>query len=149
MVPITGRIHPLYHGPQCLKKTQIIAYCSLSRFVCNSEYRGTRDVAVKHGIKVCLHWQRPRPRLRLIPLPMELGLMIITVRNVVAERLCFHRCLSFCSQGGGVSQHALGQTPPFADPPSRHPQGRQPPSPKATAADGKHPTGMHSCARKW
>ena len=50
---------------------------------------------------------------------------IITVRNVVAERLCFHRRLSFCSQGvcipactgantplADISQHALGQTPP-------------------------------------
>ena len=36
---------------------------------------------------------------------------------------------------GGVSQHALGQTPPHL--------GRHPP-PTATAADGTHPTGMHS-----
>ena len=43
-------------------------------------------------------------------------------------------CLSFCSRGGGgcVSQHALGQTPPH---------------PTATAADGTHPTGMHSCLK--
>ena len=26
-------------------------------------------------LKVCLHWQRPRPRLRLIPTLIELGLM--------------------------------------------------------------------------
>ena len=44
--------------------------------------------------------------------------LIFTVRNVVAARLSFHRRLSFCSQGGGVfSQHALGQTPPWADTP--------------------------------
>ena len=45
---------------------------------------------------------------------------------------------SVCSQGGGllpggglVSQHALRQTPPLGE--------------TATAADGTHPTGMHSC----
>ena len=50
---------------------------------------------------------------------------------------------------GGVSQHALGQNPP----PDRHPPvkhrphlGRQhrPPPPTTTAADGTHPTGIHS-----
>ena len=35
-----------------------------------------------------------------------------------------------CSRGGVVSQHALRQTPPGQT---------------ATAADGTHPTGMHSC----
>ena len=53
--------------------------------------------------------------------------------------------------GRGVSQHALGQTPPLADnspladttqadtrPLGRHPQ-------TASAAHGTHPTGMHSC----
>ena len=44
--------------------------------------------------------------------------LFITVRNIVAAKLCFHRHLWFCSQGGGrLSQHALerhlpGQTPP-------------------------------------
>ena len=33
---------------------------------------------------------------------------IITVHNVVVARLCFHRHLWFCSQGGCVSQHGLG-----------------------------------------
>ena len=51
----------------------------------------------------------------------------------------------------GVSQHTLGQTPPFpragisacteAD---TSPPGRQTPPPTATAADGTHPTGMLS-----
>ena len=64
----------------------------------------------------------------------------------------------FSRGGGGVSQHALRQTPPpgqcmlrytpRADTPtsSRHtlPLGTHPP-PAATAADGTHPTGMHSC----
>ena len=57
----------------------------------------------------------------------------------------FHKHLSFCPQGGcvylsmhwdrhplgrqgGVSQHALGQTPPWADTPvDRHPTGQTPP----------------------
>ena len=40
----------------------------------------------------------------------------------------------FTGGGGGVSQHALCQTPPH---------------PTATAADGTHPTGMHSCFTLW
>ena len=43
---------------------------------------------------------------------------IITVLNVVAARLCFHRRLLFCSQGGGVADTpSPGQTPPRADTP--------------------------------
>ena len=56
--------------------------------------------------------------------------------------------VSVCPQGGGV--HPPGQTPPWqAD---RHlwagtplPWANTPPSQTATAADGTHPTGMHSC----
>ena len=73
--------------------------------------------------------------------------------------------------GGTVSQHVLGQTPllgrsPLAKHPTPPPLGRHPPlpakcmlgytppaqctlgympPPAATAADGTHPTGMHSC----
>ena len=78
----------------------------------------------------------------------------ITVRNVVAARLWFHRYLSFCSRGGGgcVPQHALGRIPradyPLGRYPSRVdtlPPGKHPrPHPAATAADGTHPSGMHS-----
>ena len=51
----------------------------------------------------------------------------------------------FCLRGGGcisactgqtplpLGRHSPGQTPPWADPPT------------ATAADGMHPTRMHSC----
>ena len=50
--------------------------------------------------------------------------------------------------GGCVSQHALGKTPPRKIPPVQippaDPLGRPPP-PTATAADGTHPSGMHSC----
>ena len=45
------------------------------------------------------------------------------------------------STGGGVSQHALGQTPPWADTPHRADTNTPP---TTTAADGTHPTGMHS-----
>ena len=41
-------------------------------------------------------------------------------------------------QAEGVSQHALGHTPP-----GRHAPGQTPP-PTATAGDGTHPTGMHT-----
>ena len=55
------------------------------------------------------------------PIPLDLSLKdpaflnLVTVCNVVAARLCFHRHLWSCSLGC-VSQHALGQTPP-----GRHP----------------------------
>ena len=52
-------------------------------------------------------------------------ILIITVRNVVAARYCFHKRLSFCSRGADTPQQT------------------------ATAADGTHPTGMHSCLRMW
>ena len=43
-------------------------------------------------------------------------------------------CQSFCSRGGGVH------------PPGRHPPA-DPPSQTATATDGTHPTGIHSCLK--
>ena len=60
----------------------------------------------------------------------EIFLCIVTVCNVVTVRLYFHKHLSFCPRGGGVSQHALGhtplpgQTPPLGRDPGRHPPGR-------------------------
>ena len=50
---------------------------------------------------------------------------VITVRNVVATRLCFHRCLSFCPQGVYVADTPQ-QNPP-ANTPGKHPLGRHPP----------------------
>ena len=51
-------------------------------------------------------------------------------------------CQEFCPQGGVcLPQCMLGYTPPRADPPWSDP----PPQQTATAADGTHPTGMHSC----
>ena len=59
--------------------------------------------------------------------------------------------------GGMCGQTPNGQTPSWADTPGqtppldRHPPqadtplGRHPPKEMATAADGMHPTGMHSC----
>ena len=74
--------------------------------------------------------------------------------TVVAERLCSHRCLSV---HGGVHtspRQAGRHTPPWqadhhpqqADPPlGRYPTPGRHPQQTATAADGTHPTGMHSC----
>ena len=47
------------------------------------------------------------------------GCKLVTARNVVAAKLCFHRCLWFCSQGvGGVPNSPL----PWADTPRQtHP----------------------------
>ena len=70
-------------------------------------------------------------------------------------------CVKICPRGG-ISQHAIGQTPPpptkflthggQTPPLGRHPLGRHPrtdtsppPPEMATAADGTDPTGMHSC----
>ena len=65
----------------------------------------------------------------------------------------------FCPRGGGcLPQCMLRYTPPlWADTPlSRHPPGqththRADPTPgqTATAADGTHPTGMHSCCKSF
>ena len=64
----------------------------------------------------------------------------------------------FCPRGAGVSQHALGQTPPcpvhagihtpWADTPQADPRTDTPP-PAAPATDGTHPTGMHSCFQRY
>ena len=44
------------------------------------------------------------------------------------------------------SRHPQSRHPPEQTTPNRHlPQSRQPPQETATAADGTHPTGMHSC----
>ena len=52
---------------------------------------------------------------------------VITVRNIVAERLCFHRRLSFCSQGERVcGRHTPGRDSVGRHPPGRHPVGRYP-----------------------
>ena len=52
-------------------------------------------------------------------------------------------------EGGGVSQHARGRV--LLDPPGQTPPRHTPlPTPKlATAADGTHPTGMHSCFKNF
>ena len=59
--------------------------------------------------------------------------------TVVAERLCFHKRLSFCPGGRCTPP---GQTPSWTHPPT-HTHSDTPQT--ATAADGMHPTGMHSC----
>ena len=57
---------------------------------------------------------------------------VVTVRNSSCGKVMFYRCLSV--QGGGVH------------PPAKQPNpGQNPPPPMATAADGTHTTGMHSC----
>ena len=73
---------------------------------------------------------------------------IFTIRNEVAKVMFLQA--SVCPQGGCLPQCVLGY-PPRADSPrpgSRHPHGADTPPPRetATAADGTHPTGMHSCS---
>ena len=76
------------------------------------------------------------------------------------RRLCFYRRVSV--HRGGVylsecwdptrSRHPPGSRPPHGIPlgADTHPPGADnpPPGEKATAADGTHPTGMHSCCFK-
>ena len=58
--------------------------------------------------------------------------LLITVRKRSCGKVMFSQaCVKNSVHGGCVSQHALGQTPI--------------PPPAVTAADRKHPTGMHSC----
>ena len=46
-------------------------------------------------------------------------------------------CQEFCPRGGGWSASVHAGI--------HHPLGRHPPQQTTTAADGTHPTGMHSC----
>ena len=76
---------------------------------------------------------------------------MFTVRNSSCRKVMFSQ-VSVCPRGGSctspMARHHTplgrhpGQTP---HPPARHPLGRHPPGQTATAADGTHPTGMHSC----
>ena len=80
--------------------------------------------------------------------------------TVVAERLCFHRCLSStvgkCTPPWQPDPPGR-QTPSWADTPWQAdtpplkadplPTGRTPSPKMATTADGTHPTGMHSCKK--
>ena len=82
---------------------------------------------------------------------------VITVRNEVAKVMFLQVCV--CPRGGGVCLSACGdttppreQTPPEQTSREQTPQqqtspGADPPprGETATAADGTHPTGMHSC----
>ena len=55
----------------------------------------------------------------------ECNVHIFSVRNVVAARLCFHRRLSFCSQGVWQTPF-LGRCPQGRHPLDRHPLGTHP-----------------------
>ena len=55
-------------------------------------------------------------------------------------------CLNHCMLGYTAPGKPPRQTSPRADTlPGRHPPGRHSPQQTATAADGMHPTAMHSC----
>ena len=88
-------------------------------------------------IKLTTLWDRKDEIPPVGTSPGKLHSVIFTVR----KRSCGKGNIftSVCQEfyPGGVSEHVLGQTPPWAD---------QPPAQQmATAADGMHPTGMHSC----
>ena len=67
------------------------------------------------------------------------------------RRFCFYSCLSVHSGGSASVQVGIPIPPPGPGTPlrTRHPsRTRHPPQETATAADGTHPTGMHSCFKK-
>ena len=82
----------------------------------------------------------PTPYGEELPVRILLECFLVTVRNIVVAKECFYTCLSFCSQGGVSGRHPRAhlhrQTPP-----GRHPTSQE----TATAEDGTHSTGMHSC----
>ena len=102
--------------------------------------------------------------LKRVPIQVS----IFTVRKRSLRRLCFYTCLSFCSRGrGSPGPYPKGRLRCLAGGVSRPiPRGEvggrlaggvcipacteaEPPSPvqqTATAADGTHPTGIHSKA---
>ena len=85
--------------------------------------------------------------------------LIFTVRKEVAKVMflqacvCPHGgvCLSACWDTTPPSRHPPRSRPPWSTPREqtpprrRTPGSRPPPGEMATAADGTHPTGMHSC----
>ena len=77
--------------------------------------------------------------------PFSYNSSFITIHNVVAARLCFHRHLSFCSQGEGrgCDRH------PTSRPPGRHPFQADPPgqTPQQIRPLGRHPLVRHPLAR--
>ena len=87
----------------------------------------------------------------------EIGAKTLLPSATKLRRLCFYTCLSFCSQGGVCLSACWDTTPPprgrqaprtgAGTPRTRHPPrpGTPPGAEMATAADGTHPTGMHSC----
>ena len=82
--------------------------------------------------------------------PINLGL----VGGQIYLHLCYYRPqrrrLSVILFTGGVSErHPRADTPWVDTAQADTAPGRHPPPPTATAADGTHPTGMHSCLQKF
>ena len=61
------------------------------------------------------------------------------------SKVMFLHLSAILSTGGYLPQYMLRYTPPGQTPPEQTPPGQTPPPPAVTAADGTHPTGMHSC----
>ena len=77
---------------------------------------------------------------------------VITVRKRSCGKVMFlHLSVILFTRGVGVcvSEHALGRRglPLVPEGLPDAPLGRQPPPKTATAVDGTHPTGMHSCSQ--
>ena len=69
--------------------------------------------------------------------------VIFTARNEVGARLCFYRCVWFCSQGGSTWPGTpLGPGTPPWDQVHTHPRDQvHPPGPGTTSLDQVHPPG--------
>ena len=105
-------------------KKPMYYYCPHKQ-LCLSVHEGRGDLS--HGIPRVMH---PSPVQTYYRLQKQLR-----KSNVFTSV-----CQEFCPQGRGVHPQAdtPGQTPPW--------QADNPPPQMATAADGTHPTGMHSCS---
>ena len=98
------------------------------------------EVAMVMFLQVCVYSQGGVPGPRGVSAPW--GCLVwgdvcsqgLGLGDLLLRGACSRGCL--LSGGGVVSQHALRQTPAL-------------PGETATAADGTHPTGMHSCCSEF
>ena len=68
---------------------------------------------------------------------------LVTVRNIVAARLFSQASVTLFT--GGCIPACTGADTPWEDTPGQTPPSQADTPPMATAADGMHPTGIHSC----
>ena len=108
----------------------------MERAACVAGWHGWRWVG--GGMSGCACQER-WPLLRTVRILLEC--ILVTARNEVGARLCFHRGVWFCSPGGGgcLPQCTLGYPTPLeqTSPGNRHP----PPESRHPTPGSRHPPG--------